>query len=297
MQIIIKEYQKRDHEQIKELLDLSFEEKGLLRILNSSSLKFAYSAFAEDKLVGVVFGWISSFHPHCTYFKILSNPLYSQSDVVEILLSKVEGLETIDSPLQTSIWETLINLKNVYTKNGFKEIRRTYIPILDVSDFKVENLPLSEKDHMLKSLAEISSNNELMEKLVLLVKRNYEETHKVNPAVAKGLEEWKSQVLGNDVIAKGSYVFLDTYGNDILAYSFLHESEDEHAYELGWCGSSGSNYRRIIPQLMLQHIKYSRSHDVKSIIGEFDTTDISAMEVLKVFPFAPSPTWITYQKK
>lgn len=297
MQIIIKEYNKRDQEQTKELLDLSFEEEGLLSILKSSRLKFAYSAFVEDKLVGVVFGWVSSYHPYCTYFKILSNPLYSQSDVVEKLLSKVESLETIDSPLQTSIWETSIHLKNVYMESEFKEIRRTYMPILEVSNFKEEIVQFSEKDQMLKTLAEISSNNELMEKLVYLVKRNYEETHKVNPAVAKGLEEWKSLVLKSDVIAKGSYVFLDTHGNDILAYSLLHESEDEHAYELGWCGSSSNEYRRIIPQLILQHIKYSSSHDVKTIIGEFDTTDINAMEVLKNFPFAPSPTWITYQKK
>ncbi|WP_432355592.1 hypothetical protein [Sporosarcina sp. A2] len=240
MQIIIKEYDKRDQEQIKDLFDLSFEKEGLLSIVKSSSFKFAYSAIAEDKLVGVVFGWSSSFHPYCTYFKILSNPLYALSGVVEKLLSKVESLETIDSPLQTSIWETSIHLKNVYEKSEFKEIRRTYMPILQVADFKEELVPFSEKDHMLKTLSEISSSNELMEKLVLLVKRNYEETHKANPVVVTGLEEWKNLVLANDVIVKGSFVFLDTCGNDILAYSFLHESEDEHSYELGWCGSSSS---------------------------------------------------------
>lgn len=297
MQIIIKEYDKSDQEQLKELIDLSFEEEGLLNILKKSRFKFAYSAFSEEKLVGVVFGWVSSFHPYCTYFKILCNSLYVRGNVIEKLLTKVESLETIDFPLQTSIWETSINLKKIYEKSEFKEIRRTYMPTLQVSDFKEGAVRFSEKGHILKTLAEVSLNNELVEKLVLLVKKNYEETHKVNPVVTTGLEEWKNLVFSNDIIAKGSYVFLDPDGNDILAYSFLHESDEENSYELGWCGSSSSECKGIIPQLTLQHIKYAGDHDVKAIIGEFDTTDSSAMEVLKTFPFAPSPTWITYQKK
>lgn len=297
LKIKIREYDKIDQEQLNELINLSFEEEELLNILKDSKFKFAYSAFTEDKLVGVAFGWKSSFHPHCTYFRILSNPLYALSTVAQKLLSKVESVGKIDSPLQTSMWETSLHIKEVYEKSGFKEIRRTYMPTLQVFDFKEKAVPFSEHSHILKTVAEISTNNELEKKLVLLVKRNYEETHIVNPVVTSGFEEWKNLVLANDVIAEGSYVFLDTDGENIVAYSFLHESDDEKSYELGWCGYSSSQYKGILPQLILQQIKYSSNHDVKALVGEFDTTDSSAMEVLKSFPFAPSPTWITYQKK
>ncbi|WP_257125427.1 hypothetical protein [Bhargavaea cecembensis] len=134
MKIIIKEYDQKDEIQLKMLLDLSFGEEYLLSIVRNS--KFAYSAFDEERLVGVAFGWLSSFHPYCTYFRILCNPLYTMTGVEEKLLGKIESLETIDLPLQTSIWETSVNIKELYDKNGFKEIRRTYMPTLQVYDLK-----------------------------------------------------------------------------------------------------------------------------------------------------------------
>ncbi|WP_155835448.1 hypothetical protein [Amphibacillus xylanus] len=297
MQVIIKEYDKTEEVQLKNLLDLSFEDKGLLNIVKNSKSEFAYSAFVENKLVGVIFGWVSKFHPHCTYFRILSNPFYEMYGVEENLLAKVESLGIIESPLQTSIWETAINLKNIYERNGFKEIRRTYMPTLQVTDIKEEVQFSDKNNHIIKTLADITSNNRLMEKLSLLVRRNYEETHKVNPVVDANLDEWKKLILANDTVINGSYVFLDKDGKEIIAYSFLHESDSENTYELGWCGCSDKQFKRLIPRLILQHIKYSINQNVRAIVGEFDTTDIYAMEVLKRFPFAPCPTWITYQKK
>ncbi|MBU8567957.1 hypothetical protein KM914_16280 [Virgibacillus pantothenticus] len=298
MQIIIKEYDKTDAVQLKNLLDLSFEDEGLLSIVKNSKFKFAYSAFINDKLVGVIFGWESSFHPYCIYFRILSNLFYKMDDVEEKLLSKVESSVTIESPMQTSIWETSINVKNIYERNGFKEIRRTFMPVLKVSDFKEEVLPFNDKNnYMIKTLSEISPNNELMEKLSLVVRRSYEETHKENAVVDMEPDGWKKLILADDTVFDGSYLFLDTSGKKILAYSFLHESDVENLYELGWCGCSNKQFKRLIPQLILQQIKYSINQNVRSIVGEFDTTDSYAMEVLKTFPFAPCPAWITYQKK
>lgn len=297
MQIIIKGYDKSDEVQLKSLSDLSFEDEGILNIVKNFKSKFAYSAFYENKLAGVIFGWVSIFHPYCTYFRILSNPFYGKYGVEEKLLTKVESLGIIDRPLQTSIWETAINLKNIYEENGFKEIRKTYMPTLQVADIKEEVQFSDENNHIIKTLAEISSNNDLMEKLMLVVKRNYEETHKANPVVNAELDEWKKLILANDTVINGSYVFLKAGGKEIIAYSFLHESDSENTYEFGWCGCSDKQYKRLIPQLILQHIRYSINQNVRAIVGEFDTTDIYAMEVLKTFPFAPCPTWITYQKK
>ncbi|MUV37813.1 hypothetical protein JNUCC1_01619 [Lentibacillus sp. JNUCC-1] len=296
-EIVIREYDETDEVQLKELLDFSFEDESLLNIVRGFKYKFAYSALVGDKLAGVIFGWISGFHPYCTYFRILSNPFYQMYGLEERLLTKVESLGVIDRPLQTSIWETAINERNLYERNGFKEIRRTYMPTLKVSDIKGE-IPFSDKNnHTVKTLAEISSNNELMQKLTLLVRKNYEETHKMNPAADVELDEWKALILANDTIMDGSYAFVDSSGTEILAYSFLHESDTKHTYELGWCGCSNNSFKELIPQLVLEHIEYSVHQNVEAIAGEFDTTDDYAMEVLKTFPFAPCPTWITYRKK
>lgn len=296
MQIIIKKYEKIDEEQFSQLLHLCFEEDYLLNVVYSSKLKFAYSAFFENKLIGIVIAWTSSFHPYCTYFRILSNPLYKRLSIEEKLISNVENLETINFPLQTSVWETSTNLRVVYEKNGFNEIRRTYMPKLKVTDLK-DDIPHNNDKHVIKTLEEVISNEVLFEKLTLVVQRNYEKTHVVNPVVEKGLEEWKKMILADDVVLNGSYICLDIDEEDIIAYSFLHESDREDTLELGWCGTSENQNKALIPQLTFQQIKYAINHEIQFIMGEFDTTDNYAMEVLSTLPFAPCPTWITYSKR
>lgn len=295
MQIIIKKYERIDEEQFARLLHLCFEEEYLLSIVYSSKLKFAYSAFLNNKLIGIVIAWTSSFHPYCTYFRILSNPLYKRLSIEEKLLSYVENLETINFPLQTSVWETSANLRDVYENNGFNEIRRTYMPKLKVTDVKDDGPHKSEKC-VIRTLEEVISKPMLVEKLALVVKRNYEKTHLVNPVVEKGLEEWKEMILADDVVPNGSYIYLGIDEEDIIAYSFLHESDRKDTLELGWCGSFETQNKELIPQLTFQQIKYAIKHDIQFIMGEFDTTDKHAMEVLSTFPFTPCPTWITYQK-
>lgn len=104
-------------------------------------------------------------------------------------------------------------------------------------------------------------------------------------------------MLTQQVLMDGSYLLLDTSQKEVIAYSFLHESDSEHVYELGWCGCVDRRYKRVIPQLILQQAKYAICKNVSILTGEFDTTDYYAMEVFKTFPFAASPALITYQKK
>ncbi|MED3656292.1 hypothetical protein P4489_18630 [Heyndrickxia sporothermodurans] len=295
MQYIIKKYDNQEKEQLNQLLHLCFEDEYLLNIVGSSNLKFAYSAFCENKLVGFIIAWTSSFHPYCTYFRILSNPLYSKLKIEEKLLSTLEKLEEINFPIQTSIWETSVNLKRVYENNGFKEIRRTYMPKLTVSDIK-EELPDCSNEYRIITLAEVLSNRKLMDRLTHVVKDNYEKTHIVNPVASVGVKKWRELIVSDDIIANGSFIYVDKNENNIIAYSFLHESDKKNSFELGWCGVSNNQKKNLVPQLIFQQIKYCIKKDVKFIIGEFDTTDQYALEVLQSFPFAPCPTWITYQK-
>lgn len=296
MKVLIQKYDNTDEIQLKNLLNLFPDEEASLNIIKGPNCTFTYLAFVKNKLAGVAFGWTSRFHPSCTYFRILSHPFYEIYDIGDKLLTKVENTVDINLPLQTSILESAINLKATHERNGFKEIRRTYMPTLQLANVKGE-FQLSDKDnHIIKTLADISLNDELMEKLTLLVRKNYTASHKVNPVVDAGLDTWKKLILANDTITKGSYVLLDRRQEAIIAYSFLHESDSKNIYELGWCGCSDKQDKELIPQLTLQHIRYAVNQGAESIVGEFDTTDDYAMEVLRTFPFAPCPTWITYQK-
>lgn len=296
MQITIKKYESKDEEQFAKLISLCFEDKYLLSIVYSNKLKFAYSAFCGDKLIGVTVAWTNSFHPHCTYFRILSNPFYKRSGVEEKLLSTIKEVEIIVCPLQTSIWETSVSLREMYEKNGFDEIRRTYMPTLKVADVK-DYLPSYNKKDVIKTLAEVLTNEVLSEKLMRIVKRNYEKTHVVNPVAENEWQDWEKRILSDDVVLDGSYVYLDADEKGILAYSFLHESDTNDTLELGWCGVSDNQNKSLISRLIYDQIRYAIKHNILFILGEFDTTDEYALEVLNSIPFAPCPTWITYRKQ
>src|SRR5690625_662865 len=293
MSIVIKRYNKADEKQLQSLISMSFEEASVVNIVRTSRVEFAYSAFVGDKLVGVIFGWKNKFHPNCTYFRIVSHPFNVDYAVEEKLLYKTKNIK--HRPLITSIWETSARLKSLYMKNGFKEMRRTYMPTLYLTSDIAQEIKIKDKNKSsMLSLAEVSSNKELMSELLSLVKRNYENMHQENPIKSMDLTNWKSLILAEDTILNGSYVFIDERKNEILAYSLLHESDTMNVGELGWCGCIDNRYKHLIPQLIFQQIKYCLSQNINSLLGEFDTTDHYAMEVLKSFPFTPCPTWITY---
>jgi len=296
LEITIEDFEYKNIEEVKTLINYSNEDEGLLTILKNSIYNFAYIAYIDSNLVGIIFTWRSNYHENSINFRLLSNPLYFAYEIEKELLKQLET-KGMNLPLKTSIWETSVTLKQLYEKKLFKEIRRTYMPSLDlemiIEDKKYKKITDSNK---IKTLKEIQSINSLMRDLSIIVKRNYEETHRIDPIATLGLEEWQKLILAEDIIGNGSYVLLDDESNEILAYTFLHESESKDAYELGWCGSSNQLNKKLIIHLVFEQIKFAANQNVKTLIGEFDNTDYFAMEVFKSFPFKTTPTWITFMK-
>lgn len=103
-------------------------------------------------------------------------------------------------------------------------------------------------------------------------------------------------ILADDVLLDGSYLIIDEE-YQIVAYSFLHTSEKDNTVELGWCGTHTIDDLSLLKLLVFEQFMYANKHGYSFIQGEFDSTSIYAMEILKSFPFNPCPTWITYQKK
>ncbi|PEB51119.1 GNAT family acetyltransferase [Bacillus pseudomycoides] len=296
MRLFIKEYENTNEGQVKQLIDLCHEESYLLHLLESKKLRYTYAAYHETQLVGMFIAWRCDFHPHCTYFRILTNPSYAHMKIEEHLLHKVTKLEQMDLPLQTSTWETSVHLKEFYERNEFKEIRRTYMPSLTVKNAKNIS-PLKECNselYNLQTLSTIISNDHFMKKLVRLVKRNYEETHLDNPVGEHELETWEKMILADDILTEGSFIYLNAE-KEIIAYSFLHTSEKNDTLELGWRGTHAIHQLELLSQLALQQVMYANKHGYQFIQGEFDSTCVYGMEILKCLPFEPCPTWITYQ--
>ncbi|MDV2583447.1 hypothetical protein [Alkalibacillus haloalkaliphilus] len=290
MSISIMPYNTDQKDELVKLLDYCHEDDTSLHILNSPGLKFAYSAFYDQELTGLALAWTSSIHPHCTYFRILTNPAYR---VEEKLLSKLTNDEKVEAPLQTSVWESQELLRHLYESHHFQEIRRTYLPTLKLSQLDVRK-PTTNTQYVLKSLKDLSLDEQKLNKLITIVKNNYERCHHANPVAQLDNDQWKQMILAEDTKIDGSYIYVDR--DNIAAYSFLHESDEKGTYELGWCGVAEGYSQDIIPTLINHQIQYAVNRGVLHIAGEFDTTDDHAMKAFNSFPFNSSPALITYRE-
>jgi ribosomal protein S18 acetylase RimI-like enzyme len=294
MEVILANYESKDMSAVKQLFHLSAEGRELFPILQAQKQKMACTAYRGHQLAGFLMTWKNNFHPHALYFKILIVPSSRDSQIERLLMEKLKENHTGDQPLLTSIWETNDQQMNLYTAHGFTEIRRTYMPKLELSS-AIARSDSKEERYSLHTLEEISSNLEQMDELAQLVKQNYESTHLVNPAAAMPLSVWKELILGKDTILDGSFLSYDEEG--IAAYAFLHTSDERNTLEIGWSGVRKDVPSSCISQLVIRQIRYARERKYHFLAGEFDSTDKVAMEVFHSFPFQSVPAWVTLQKK
>jgi hypothetical protein len=289
-------------ELVKELLSSCFgHDEGIkqyfMQGLHSPNNLCSIAAKKGELLVGLAVAWRKSFHPYCTYISITAYPLFRDGLKI-LLLTHLEAYEETIFPLQTSIWETSYDLKSFYEKNGFKEIRRTYTTTLPVSIVPerrtiIHHLQLMEQPTV-KNFTELYSNEEIKTNLVKLVKDSYEKTHIANPLGVHDLKTWEQLVLGKETILEGSYVVIN--GNEVVAFSMLHDSDTPEKLEFGWRGTKEDIDSNLIVLLTSYQIEYAKHQGFELIEGEIDTTDPFSLEMLKHFPFSPSPAFITYQK-
>lgn len=286
----IKKYNENQFGEVIKLMKYSYVEPFVLQIVEHLKYEFAYMAYEGENLVGLIVTWKSKIHPYCLYFRLYSKPLSSQNVGLQ-LLQYVKQNEVSEFPLQTSLWETSRKLMDLYEQLNMKIIRKTYMPKLDLQQhFKA----LDQSVYELKTLKDIVDNHSQMEQLTELVKRNYEETHLANPVAEMSIQQW--QQLYSDAILDGSFILCNPINQNIIAYSFLHEAEDEMELEIGWSGVDQLEQLSVLQILTSHQITYAKTRNYKYLVGEFDTTSIYALEILKACPFEPGPTWITFQE-
>jgi N-acetylglutamate synthase-like GNAT family acetyltransferase len=302
--IIIKEYNPIHNDSINQLLSICFSDDNKSRMYFERGWKSpnnlcTYVALHENEVVGAITTWKTNFHPNCTYMSIIVHPLYREFGMERLLLNILESNQNADLPLQTSICETNYFTKVFYEKSGFKEIRRTYLPLLKITEIHELDVKLLQKysntQLSIETVSVINKDEKLKNKLISLVKNTYEETHRDNPPRKGDLHAWEKLIFNKDTLVDNSYIVLSE-NNDILAYALLHEGENDNTLEFGWRGTKVENDFHLIVLLTAIQIRFAKSKGYKYIEGEIDTSDPYSMEMLKIFPFSPSPTLITYQK-
>lgn len=294
MEIELKKYIENEDD-LKHLIKISHGGEPLIHLLKNDKQINTYYAFSDNQLIAAIMTWRNNVHPKNMYLKVLINPLFRNHGTEEMLIDKLINDLSNHSSLQTQIWETDNHLHNLLLEYGFQEIRRTYEPRLDVTLLRNEKMLIPE-DYCIMNLSELTMREDLLHKLIKQVKRNYEQTHEVNPAKNISSDYWKKLVFSDDLIQAGSYVLLCNDQRNIIAYSFLHESNNKSELELGWSGSVDLEHKHLVPYLVFNQVKFASDKKFQYITGEFDTTDPFALEVLNNFPFAPSPSLITLIK-
>ncbi|TCZ81120.1 hypothetical protein E0485_02260 [Paenibacillus albiflavus] len=268
-----------------------------LRGFSSPNQVCAFTTKLEGHMVGSAFGWKMKFHPYCTYISIAAAPGHD-IEMSDSLLHMIQASPAIEYPLQTTIWESSTNLCHTLEKHNFNIVRRTNITNLDLSkippiDEVIHTYNLTSYTNGIRSLQEIKPDEELKAQLIHLARETYENTHTINPLGVHDLAVWDKLVFGEDTILEASYVVINN--GEVLAYALIHESEDSDQLELGWRGTKSISSVQLIQLLTSYQIHYAKQLGYKYVQAEIDDTDPYSMVMLDYFPFAPSPTLITYQ--
>ncbi|GAA0337801.1 hypothetical protein GCM10008967_30080 [Bacillus carboniphilus] len=270
------------------------------RGLDSSQQVSLVTAYKLNVLVGAVTAWRTRFHPNCTYFSMAALPFIQNENIYKVFLQRIQNAHDVKFPLQTSLWETSHGLKLFLEKSGFRLIRKTVTPLLDISnvdpvDQFLLDIQVIHHQYSVMTLREAYTNHDLIDQFIALVKATYEKTHTANPLGVHDRKQWEKLVFSSDTLLDGSFIAIKD--NEVVAFALLHHPTREHKLELGW---RGAKLREEASQLVIlltnYQIKYARKNRFFRLEAEIDDTDEYAMEMLKYFPFAPAPAWLTYQK-
>lgn len=305
VKITYEDYSAPDEQSILQLLSMAYSDDKQTKDVfkrgwkSTNNLLTLLAKTNKQELVGAITAWKSQFHPFCTYIAMVIHPIFRSQGLEDHLIERIQMLPDVSLPLQTSLWETDLYLRQVYQKLGFKEMRRTYMPILELEAINIELVTSITQDKCNPDLQLFSLDKlqgvDQRTSLNRLIKQIYEETHRDNPLGMHDHSKWEKLIFGSDTLMEGSFVVL-SQEKKIIAFALLHEGDTPYQLDLGWRGCTES-LEQIIPLITALQITYAKENGYKTIRGEIDTTDPYAMEMLNHFCFSPTPTLITIQKK
>ncbi len=115
--LVIEKYSKNNELQVKQLIDLYNEESYVFHLLRDNKTKCAYVAYYKKDVVGIFFTWGSNFHPYCTYFRIYTNPFYSELHIEKFLLNEISKKRKLQTTITNLYMGNISSFKSVFLKN------------------------------------------------------------------------------------------------------------------------------------------------------------------------------------
>ena len=264
-----------EHQDLKQKTLMSMESKmnkGIFSLGNENG----------PELVATVH--TSTWHPHCMYVCLAYDFNRFDKNALQLM---IELLKTeFEKPLFFLIDDRFHGLDKLLLDNGFHFIRKT--EIINIHPQKSE---IADLDREIRTVSQIKHDRNLMDSLVELCKSIYTETHLDNPVADLPISSWENMIL-NDLIEQNSYILLSE--NSVIAFSFMHQGDEEDGWELGWIGVEDSSELTLLASLLNRQLRDAVECGIVTIEKEVDTTCPYSLHIAKSLSHNVLEAWYAF---
>lgn len=285
----IKKIDKLEADQLEQ--DLLEKMSDITHILHTQKYEHLFVARNEYHVVGIGVGWLNEFHPTAMYFRIFISERAQDADRMADAIFHQIKLETVHQ--DKWIWagsESDETMSTFLIRNGFRLIRKTYMPTLQMNDIQKHFKNVEKADNYI-SLKELLNNPEMKQSFFTLLKETYTATHQVNPVNNYSLEEWEDILLNDAPDQEHSLISHDHHCID--GFIMMHPVDSRH-YEVGWLGISESTEPTLLRRLLKKQLESLSEKGVATLALEVDTTDWHAVKLFSFIDVETGEAWQTY---
>ena len=271
--------------------DLLEKTSTISNILKSQKYEYLFAAKKEHQVIGIGVGWLNEFHPTAMYFRIyVSDQAQDGQKIADALFQQIKLATVQQDKWIWAGWESDESMRTFLIRNGFRLMRKTYMPTLQISDVQQYLINAEQADNCI-SLKELLNNPAMKQSFFTLLKETYTATHQVNPVKHYSLKEWENILLNDEPDLEHSLICQEN--QRIEGYIMMHRVDSRH-YEVGWLGVSDSTEPTLLRGLLKRQLESLSEEGVETLELELDTTDWHAMKLFNFLDFENHKAWETY---
>ena len=256
------------------------------------------------KQVGSLRFFYNEFHYHPRIYTVVFSDFAADVDTVASKLYDrlVEELQPHKPLLLRTEVDEGDALYATLRSLGFRDYRRVYSPVLDVTAFdlgllKAAETAFSALGYKLIRLSELIWTAEVEKKLYALHAEVYRDTSTVIPATPERFSrtEWLEATVKDSTVIPEAF-FIALRDDEFVGFGNLFKGEVEGELETGTFGTK-RNYRHHHREIMLAikacEIAYAKTHGYKTICAEVDAENPWILQVCAELPFVQGKDYIS----
>ena len=215
------------------------------------------------------------------------------------LLSELAPFEPISFSAQ--VRETLPDALRFAEARGFREIKRDWIAVLDMSRFDPAPYRgleprLAEKGVLIKRLSELGETPETRRRLHALFGELRQDVPRSEPATPIGYEQFEKLFLqAPDFFPEG--LFLAMHQGEFVGMTMFWKGEQNEALHTGLTGVKRA-YRGqgLATALKVKALTFAKTLDIPKVYTDNDTKNVEMIAVNAKLGFERQPAWISLRR-